>query len=138
MIRTSQKRKGKKSKNSSITRAYCGQELESRAHIDHLIGIDKGGLNHLSNRVPACPNCNEKEKKDSDWREFLKSKSEKQNKFKIREKRILAWIAQHEENRPQIPSSLREEWQKEVEKVEQTINHAYQYLKSRKDDLKSS
>lgn len=54
---------------------YCEQRLPARWHADHLIAFDDGGFNHLSNRVPSCPRCNEHEKRDMDWLEFLKIKT---------------------------------------------------------------
>src|SRR6059058_261202 len=49
--------------------AYCDRSLTTRWHADHLLSVDSGGFNHLSNRVPACPRCNEHEKRDMEWLE---------------------------------------------------------------------
>src|SRR5438309_1500389 len=55
--------------------AYCEGVLETRWHADHLLSVDGGGFNHLSNRVPACPQCNENEKREMGWELFLEQKS---------------------------------------------------------------
>src|SRR3954465_153879 len=55
--------------------AYCGgfTPLDDKgSHLDHLAS---GGTNHISNRVPACAQCNEVEKRDKPWEPFLRTKS---------------------------------------------------------------
>ena len=57
--------------------AYCNRELgrgKKQAHIDHLLSTSARGLNHISNRVLSCAACNEDEKRDRPWREFLREK----------------------------------------------------------------
>src|SRR6478609_666586 len=53
--------------------AFCGVRLvpgEPTTHRDHLISRKCKGLNHISNRVPACGVCNGNDKREMDWREF--------------------------------------------------------------------
>ncbi|HZF02649.1 MAG TPA: HNH endonuclease [Methylomirabilota bacterium] len=74
--------------------AYCGKKLEKTnkdGHIDHLISASKGGRNHFSNRVLSCANCNEKEKRDLPWEEFLTSKVAGQVLMETRRQKILDW-----------------------------------------------
>ena len=74
------------------TCAYCGCPLDrklSRAHIDHLIP----GLNHISNRVLACPTCNGNEKREEPWLDFLRKKVVDQTIFETRKQRIESWVA---------------------------------------------
>lgn len=75
--------------------AYCGQRQDKsrkEGHIDHLVSAAKGGANGLSNRILSCATCNEKEKLDSDWRQFLEAKVEDVDVRNERIERIEAWI----------------------------------------------
>jgi HNH endonuclease len=81
--------------------AYCGkllQKLNKEGHIDHLVSAAKGGRNHFSNRVLSCANCNEKEKRDLPWEEFLTSKVTDKALLEIRRKKILDWQKQNLDN----------------------------------------
>src|SRR5687768_18176520 len=72
--------------------AYCNCELTMRWHADHLDSVDSGGFNHLSNRVPACPRCNEHEKREMSWLIFLEQKCGGDKKlFRERGQRIERW-----------------------------------------------
>ena len=62
------------------------------AHIDHLDAGVGGGANHISNRVLACADCNEKEKRDIPWREFLRKTPLPIGVVDEREVRIRNWI----------------------------------------------
>jgi 5-methylcytosine-specific restriction endonuclease McrA len=37
---------------------YCGENLDEKYHVDHVIPVSRGGLNEPSNIVLACPFCN--------------------------------------------------------------------------------
>ena len=78
--------------------AYCGRKLRKgykEGHIDHLVSSSCGGANHLCNRVLSCADCNEKEKLNKPWEEFLASKcSSKQIEAK-RKSKILQWQRTH-------------------------------------------
>lgn len=70
--------------------AYCGTDLQDiRMQLDHL---DSEGTNHISNRVPACANCNESEKLDKPWEAYLLSKSSNEEVYLGRRKLISDWI----------------------------------------------
>lgn len=74
--------------------AYCARTLDrvkKEGHIDHLVSAAQGGPNHISNRVLSCATCNEKEKLDRDWREFLRFKAPEVAVFSLREARITKW-----------------------------------------------
>ena len=75
---------------------YCGQGLlkESRkGHIDHLYSEMAGGANKLSNLVLTCSTCNDDEKRESNWLDFLKVKCGIDDKtFIDRKARIENWI----------------------------------------------
>lgn len=74
--------------------AYCQKRLKrgkKGAHIDHLVSAARGGSNHVSNRVLSCAQCNEKEKLDAPWDEFLKKKVLDSASLKTRRGLIIAW-----------------------------------------------
>jgi len=74
--------------------AYCGKRLNrtrKEGHIDHLVSSAKGGTNHISNRVLSCATCNEKEKLDRPWEEFLIQKNSNKTLASQRREKILKW-----------------------------------------------
>jgi CRISPR/Cas system Type II protein with McrA/HNH and RuvC-like nuclease domain len=78
--------------------AYCGQQLRrgsKEAHIDHLVPTSVGGANGMGNRVLSCASCNEKEKREQPWEEFLKSKVRSPEQYSTRRQRILDWQKEH-------------------------------------------
>lgn len=78
--------------------AYCGRRLRrgnKEGHIDHLVPTSVGGANTIGNRVLSCASCNEKEKRDQPWEEFLKSKVASLEEFAARRQRILDWQKEH-------------------------------------------
>lgn len=80
--------------------AYCGTALtqgSKLAHADHLVSASRGGSNRLSNRVLSCAQCNEVEKRDSDWQAFLRQKCGDDVLFQERHGRICAWTARSTE-----------------------------------------
>lgn len=75
--------------------AFCDGAIvpgTSGAHRDHLLSRKHGGLNHISNRVPACYRCNGNDKREMDWRDFLRSRPGTEEDFRRREARIMAWL----------------------------------------------
>jgi len=77
------------------TCAYCGVALNrgnKEGHIDHLVSASQGGSNNVSNRVLSCARCNEKEKRDKNWKEFLEKKVIDEDKRKERIERITRWV----------------------------------------------
>ena len=57
---------------------YCGKPLrkaQKEGHIDHLLPTSFDGPNHISNRVLSCASCNEAEKLDGAWQEFILRKN---------------------------------------------------------------
>jgi len=74
---------------------YCGKRIHAYpkdAQLDH---IDSDGPNNISNRAYACEDCNEKEKRDQNWRNFLKTKAESEAEYAQRERLIEQWIDLH-------------------------------------------
>jgi hypothetical protein len=74
--------------------AYCERPIDrsrKEGHIDHLLSASAGGGNDLSNRVLSCASCNEKEKRDAPWDEFLLAKAPDAESHRARAARILTW-----------------------------------------------
>ncbi len=74
--------------------AYCGKPLnkkQKQGHIDHLSPSSLGGPNHISNRVLSCATCNEAEKLDKEWQEFIKQKNPNPDILRRRITKIYEW-----------------------------------------------
>ncbi len=74
--------------------AYCGtrvQKSKKEGHIDHLLPSSMDGPNHISNRVLSCATCNEAEKLDGEWHEFILSKNNNINTARARIAKIRDW-----------------------------------------------
>ncbi len=79
--------------------AYCGAHLSPKnkeGHIDHLVAASLGGVNHISNRVLSCAPCNEKEKLDQPWEQFLRHKNSDEKALSQRKSKILEWTSRSE------------------------------------------
>jgi hypothetical protein len=91
--------------------AYCERALEpgtKQAHLDHLVPSSEGGRNHIGNRVLSCATCNEKEKLEAAWEQFLRGKAENDAEFTQRKQRILAWQARFDPEEIQLSPELVE------------------------------
>ena len=78
--------------------AYCGKKLREgykEAHIDHLLSTSCGGANYLCNRVLSCATCNEEEKREKPWEEFLAQKCTSKQIESVRKAKIVAWQNMH-------------------------------------------
>ena len=74
--------------------AYCGRSLnkvQKQGHIDHLLPSSVGGPNHISNRVLSCAACNEAEKLDGAWQEFIVQKNPDHAVLHARVAKIQEW-----------------------------------------------
>jgi len=110
--------------------AYCEGPLGVRWHADHLLPVDLGGFNHLSNRVPACPRCNEHEKRDMEWHRFLELKSGGHTAaLEARRARITQWMASHHTELVPVSPEDRALWRVEVDQVAAAIDAAWTRLK---------
>jgi hypothetical protein len=75
--------------------AYCGKRIHvypKDAQLDHVIS---DGPNNISNRLYACEDCNEKEKRDADWQVFLRAKAKSDEEFSTRAQLIQQWLDLH-------------------------------------------
>ncbi len=110
--------------------AYCEADLPSRWHADHLLSVDSGGFNHLSNRVPACPKCNEHEKRELKWRSFLKKKSRGDTlAFARRRAQIEQWRRLKKPPSFPVTETQRLAWKKEVDTLAVAIDDAWRRLR---------
>jgi len=83
--------------------AYCGtqvqksqkgvqlQKTKKEGHIDHLLPSSLSGPNYISNRVLACATCNQAEKLDGEWHEFILSKNKALDLARARIAKIHEW-----------------------------------------------
>jgi hypothetical protein len=109
---------------------YCGQPLPKRWHADHLVSVDAGGLNHISNRVPSCPKCNEHEKREQEWTQYLKGKCISQaGLYEERKAKIDAWVEKHGPFVVPISEEQRAAWKEEVESLSKAIDSSWKRLR---------
>lgn len=117
------------------TCAYCGASLTARWHADHLLPVDSGGFNHVSNRVPACPRCNEHEKRDMEWLTFLQQKCAGDGSLlTTRQTRIEAWTARGRLVTFPVTDEQRKAWKVEVDRLATAIDDAWRRLRALKTD----
>lgn len=110
--------------------AYCGLDLGKRWHADHLLPVDQGGYNHVSNRVPSCAKCNEHEKRDAAWRDFLKTKCGSDGAlFDERNSRILKWAECYKPTSSPVTAAQREAWKQEVDRLAVEIDASWNRLR---------
>jgi hypothetical protein len=110
--------------------AYCEEPLAARWHADHLLSVDAGGFNHLSNRVPACPRCNEHEKRDMEWLRFLEWKSGGDAGALARRRgRIEEWMRLRKPASFPVTDAQRLAWKAEVDALAAAIDAAWERLK---------
>lgn len=97
--------------------AYCGNRIHAYpkdAQLDH---IDPNGPNNISNRLYACEDCNEKEKRDANWREFLRSKSKADAEFDTRAQLIQQWLDMHAGVYVELHDTTRTELETQIDAV---------------------
>jgi HNH endonuclease len=113
--------------------AYCGAPLGARWHADHLLPVDQGGYNHISNRVPACARCNEHEKRDMEWTAFLKLKCGSDSAlFSERHSRVDEWTRHSRPALLPVTQEQRDAWRREVDALATQIDAAWERLKNAK------
>jgi hypothetical protein len=111
--------------------AYCGGSLSLRWHADHVISVDNGGSNHISNRVPSCAKCNEDEKQERDWLEFLTAKcGEDKCLLGLKTDKIVAWRNAHSFSAVEITDTQRAAWKEEVAILAAAIDLAWERLRN--------
>lgn len=114
--------------------AYCDRSLMRGAkegHIDHLISASAGGRNHLANRVLACATCNEKEKRDADWRAFLEQKCPDQSTRLTRLARIEGWLELQKAKGDPIDPALIVAAEEAAKEIAAAFNEKVKSLKAR-------
>lgn len=110
--------------------AYCETPLPAKWHADHLLSVDSGGFNHISNRLPACPRCNEHEKRDMEWSAFLELKSGGDAGVLARRRaRIEEWVQLRKPPNFPVTEAQREAWKREVETLAAAIDGAWKRLR---------
>ena len=111
--------------------AFCDRELSgTRAHLDQLLPVAKGGTNQLSNRVLSCASCNGDKKLDRDWREHLREVTLDENAYRERKNRILAWVDRKRKGEPAVSREQQELLTRETERVLAEFDLAVDRLRS--------
>jgi 5-methylcytosine-specific restriction endonuclease McrA len=113
--------------------AYCGTSVALGAkdmHLDHLESETTGGSNHISNRVPSCATCNEKEKRELPWLRFLDRKAASPEVRETRKKKILAWISRFSSDAGRLGDELRGRVGEEIGKAVAAYDLALEHLRS--------
>ena len=73
---------------------YCGCELGSYWHVDHVTPVSKGGRDEMVNLVPSCPSCNSrKSNTDFDAMRFNQGIRDSKRPFFSRSQR--EWLLKH-------------------------------------------
>ena len=67
------------------------QKSKKEGHVDHLLPSSHEGPNHISNRVLSCATCNEAEKLDGEWHEFILRKNKDLDLARVRITKIREW-----------------------------------------------
>ena len=105
--------------------AYCGRALrtgQKEAHIDHLQSASEGGSNHVANRVLSCATCNEKEKLDQPWEQFLRKKCSDKKTFELRRNKIQEWVKHASASASVLNPAVLHEVEASAEKVVSVFN----------------
>jgi hypothetical protein len=112
--------------------AFCDVDLTGRrAHLDHLISASDGGSNDLSNRVPACGDCNSSLKLDRDWRDYLGAIASGEI-YREREERILRWTEKNASGAVTASKDLESLLQRETQAVLVAFDAAVERLRAAK------
>jgi len=114
---------------------YCGKTItlgSKDMHLDHLDSETVGGSNHISNRVPACATCNEKEKRELPWLEFLERKAPSPAVLEARHQMILAWVGRFPPEAQRLSDELRLQVGEEIGLAVAAYDLALERLRSRR------
>lgn len=109
--------------------AFCGVRVGQAQKDGHLDHLEAGGSNHISNRVLSCANCNEKEKLDRPWRDFLREKANSPEEYAERETRILEWVESAQVSGAGVPEEAAQQVEEEIRCVLQRYNEAVQRIR---------
>jgi hypothetical protein len=108
--------------------AFCAEPIERFSRTGHVDHLETDGGNGPRNRVLACARCNGDEKRDRDWREFLKEKSDGTEALAQRRSVIDSWVAAHPQ-RPPLNSTELEEALQDAERIVEAFHSACHRLR---------
>ena len=122
--------------------AYCGLSLkrENRdGHMDHLISIQEGMVYGLGNFVLSCGHCNGDEKREEDWRSFLRRKNEKDEEhLQRREQLIDEWKRQNEDAERHVTAELRSAVEASIARVIAAYDAEVEQLRLKRQTVTAS
>jgi hypothetical protein len=116
--------------------AFCDRKVgitPKDAHVDHLEAGEGGGANHVSNRVLACADCNEKEKRQIPWRDFLRRKANSLEEYAEREARIEEWLRLTRTDRHRVSDDILRQAENEIDAVVQSYDEALIRIRALRD-----
>ncbi len=111
---------------------YCGRRLDYRkkqAHMDHLVSTSARGLNHISNRVLSCARCNEHDKRDRPWQEFLREKAGSDATYAVRKATIDRWTRTHASESTHLTPELAQAAYSKIERIGTAFDQAVSELR---------
>lgn len=114
--------------------AYCAKPLvrgTRDAHVDHIVPVQDGGINHISNCVLSCPVCNGDEKREEHRESFLRRKAPDDFEFAARKDRIERWVAACAPAAPR-DAILLETVSREIEAVISTFDRELENIRRAK------
>jgi len=113
--------------------AYCGLKMlpaERKGQLDHLVPVSDGGSNHFSNFVLSCPGCNGDEKREMDWKQFLRFKAA--DRYEERQAKISAWHERGTSEQRVLSKRDLEILERVTEEARASVDRAVEELRSLK------
>jgi hypothetical protein len=113
--------------------AYCDKRINRahrHGHMDHLDCSATGGGNAIHNRVLACKECNGNEKREQNWKRFLKSKCKDAETFQHRLDNIKVWQKQCPKPIATVLSTQAEKAKLAVEEAVKNFEEKFVHLRT--------
>jgi CRISPR/Cas system Type II protein with McrA/HNH and RuvC-like nuclease domain len=120
--------------------AYCATPLvrgTKQAHLDHLVPTSAGGRNHVANRVLSCATCNEHEKREMPWEDFLAQKTRSTDEFSMRRQKVLDWTTRFSENEVQLRPEVLALLNDAVDEATSAFTRQVERIRASKLDFKT-
>jgi 5-methylcytosine-specific restriction endonuclease McrA len=116
--------------------AYCNVKIDPDSrlgHLDHVIAQSDRGNNSIYNHVLSCAKCNGDEKREMDWKIFLKQKLVNSEKFNIQKLKIENWLEKN--NIVKIELKRKEKVDKIIADALAQFDISVQSMRALKNDI---
>jgi len=116
--------------------AYCNVKIDPDSrlgHLDHVIAQSDGGNNSIYNHVLSCAKCNGDEKREMDWKIFLKQKLVNSENFDSRKLEIEKWLEKN--NIVKIELKRKEKIDKIIADALAQFDISVQSMRALKNDI---